>query len=140
MIDTFTPPIVDRGSAAAVVPLAIKVPGEYVDKIQHMTFWSEFSATVLDLGDRAIKRLALALDMPPEIVTGVSGMNHWGAWRVQEEAITLHIEPLALIICHALTRGYLRPALLALGFPAEDVEQLLIGVDPTNLDGATRSE
>lgn len=133
MIDTFTPPIVDRGSAAAVVPLAIKVPGEYVDKVKHLTFWTEFSDTVLALGERAIKRLALSLDMPPEVVTGVSGMNHWGAWRVQEEAITLHIEPLALIICHALTKGYLRPALLALGFPLDEVDQLLIGVDPTNL-------
>ena len=133
MIDTFTPAIVDRGSAAAVVPLAIKVPGEYVDKVKHITFWTEFSDTVLALGERAIKRVALALDMPPEIVTGVSGMNHWGAWRVQEEAITLHIEPLALIICHALTKGYLRPALLAIGHPQEEVDQLLIAVDPTNL-------
>lgn len=133
MIDTFTAPIADRSSAAAVVPLAIKVPGEYVDKVQHLTFWSEFSDTVLALGERAIKRLALALDMPPEVVTGVSGMNHWGAWRVQEEAITLHIEPLALIICHALTKGYLRPALLALGHEPAEVEQLLIGVDATNL-------
>lgn len=133
MIDTFTTPIADRGTAAAVVPLTIKVPGEYVDKVKHITFWSEFSDTVLALGDRAIKRLALALDMPPEIVTGVSGMNHWGAWRVQEEAITLHIEPLALIICHALTKGFLRPALAALGFPLEDVNQILIGVDSTNL-------
>ncbi len=133
MIDTFTPPIADRGSASAVVPLAIKVPGEYVDKVKHITFWTEFSDTVLQLGERAIKRLALALDMPPEIVTGVSGMNHWGAWRVQEEAITLHIEPLARIICHALTKGYLKPALLALGHPADQVDLYLIDVDPTNL-------
>lgn len=76
MIDAFTTPIIDRGSASAVVPLAIKVPGEYVDKVKHLTFWSEFSDTVLGLGERAIKRLALALDMPPEVVTGVSGMNH----------------------------------------------------------------
>jgi hypothetical protein len=133
MIDTMTTPIYDRGIAAAVVPLAIKVPGEYVDKVKHITFWSEFSDTVLALGERAIKRLALALDMPPEVVTGVSGMNHWGAWRVQEEAITLHIEPLALIICHALTKGYLRPALLAMDFDEEEVGQLLMDVDATNL-------
>jgi hypothetical protein len=133
LIDTMTTPIADRGSAAAVVPLTIKVPGEYVDKVKHITFWSEFNDTVLGLGDRAIKRLALALDMPPEIVTGVSGMNHWGAWRVQEEAIVLHIEPLAEVICHALTKGYLRPALLALGFMQIEVEQVLIFHDVTDL-------
>jgi hypothetical protein len=133
MIDTFTPPIVDRGLSSAVVPLTVKMPGEYVDKVRHLTFWSEFSDTVLALGERAIKRLALALDMPPEIITGVSGMNHWGAWRVQEEAITLHIEPLALVICHALTKGYLRPTLLAMGHDPDEVDQLLISVDSTNL-------
>ena len=133
MIETMTVPIADRSSAAAIVPLAIKVPGEYVDKVKHLTFWTEFSDVVLALGERAIKRLALALDMPPEVVTGVSGMNHWGAWRVQEEAITLHIEPLALIICHALTTGYLRPALLAMDFDEAEVGQLLMDVDATNL-------
>ena len=133
LIDTMTTPIADRGSAAAVVPLTIKVPGEYVDKVKHITFWSEFNDTVLGLGERAIKRLALAMDMPPEVVTGVSGMNHWGAWRVQEEAIVLHIEPLAEVICHALTKGYLRPGLLALGFLPMEVEMLLIFHDVTDL-------
>jgi hypothetical protein len=133
LIDTMTTPIADRSSAAAVVPLTVKVPGEYVDKVKHLTFWSEFSDTVLGLGERAIKRLALALDMPPEVVTGVSGMNHWGAWRVQEEAITLHIEPLAEVICHAITKGYLRPGLLALGHAQADVEQVLIFHDVTDL-------
>ena len=133
LIDTMTTPIADRSSAAAVVPLTIKVPGEYVDKVKHITFWSEFSDTVLGLGERAIKRLALAMDMPPEVVTGVSGMNHWGAWRVQEEAIVLHIEPLAEVICHALTKGYLRPGLLAIGHEVADVELVLIHHDVTDL-------
>ena len=133
LIDTMTAPIADRGSAAAVVPLTIKVPGEYVDKVKHITFWSEFSDVILGLGERAIKRLALSMDMPPEVVTGVSGMNHWGAWRVQEEAITLHIEPLAEVICHALTKGYLRPGLLALGFDALEVNVVLIHHDVTDL-------
>lgn len=133
LIDTMTVPIIDRSSAAAVVPLTVKVPGEYVDKVKHITFWSEFSDTVLGLGERAIKRLALALDMPPEVVTGVSGMNHWGAWRVQEEAITLHIEPLAEVICHALTKGYLRPGLLAMGFTEEEVDVVMIHHDVTDL-------
>ena len=66
LFETMTTPIADRSSAAAVVPLTIKVPGEYVDKVQHITFWSEFSDAVLGLGERAIERFALAMDMPPE--------------------------------------------------------------------------
>jgi hypothetical protein len=133
MIESFAPAIVDRGAASAFVPLTIKVPGEYVDKVKHLTFWTEFSDTVLALGERAIKRLALALDLPPEVVTGTGGANHWSAWRVQEEAITLHIKPLANIICHALTQCYLAPALLSVGHAADEVAQFLVSIDPTNL-------
>lgn len=133
LVEGMTTPIGDRGAASAVVPLVATMPGEYVDKVRHITFWSEFSETILGLGERAIKRLSLALDMPPEIITGVSGMNHWGAWRVQEEAITLHIEPLSKVIGHALTKGYFRPGLLAAGHAAEEVNRLLIGHDATNL-------
>lgn len=133
LTDTMTIPIADRGSAAAVVPLAVKVPGEFVDKVRFLTFWSEFSDTVLGLGERAIKRLALAMDIPPEVVTGVSGMNHWGAWRIAEEAIVLHIEPLAEVITHAFTKGYLRPALLALNYSEDEVDLVMIHHDVTNL-------
>jgi hypothetical protein len=133
LIDSMVTPISDRGSAAAVVPLVIKVPGEYVDKITHIKFDTPFDGRVLDLMDGAIKRLALGLDIPPEILTGTSAMNHWGAWQVAEEAITLHIEPLAELIVHALTIGYLRPALMAEGYPREEVEELMLWYDTSDL-------
>jgi hypothetical protein len=126
-------PISDRGSASAVVPLVIRVPGEFVDKITHIKFDTPFDDRVLELMDGAIKRLALGLDIPPEILTGTSGMNHWGAWQVQEESITLHIEPLSEMIAHALTIGYLRPALLAEGFDRTEVEELMVWYDTSDL-------
>jgi hypothetical protein len=115
LVESMTVPIVDRSSAAAVVPLVVRIPGEYVDKIRHLTFATPFDDRVLALQEAAIKRLALGMDIPPEIITGVQGMNHWGAWQVAEEAITLHIEPLSETICHALTVGFLEPALRAEG-------------------------
>jgi hypothetical protein len=60
-------------------------------------------------------------------------MNHWGAWQVQEESITLHIEPLSEMIAHALTIGYLRPALLAEGFDRTEVEELMVWYDTSDL-------
>lgn len=133
LIDAMVAPLEDRGSASAVVPLVIKVPGEFVDKITHISFATPFDDKVIDLLDQAIKRLALGLDIPPEILTGTSGMNHWGAWQVQEESITLHIEPLSEMICHALTIGYVRPALLAEGWDREQVEELMVWYDTSDL-------
>jgi hypothetical protein len=65
--------------------------------------------------ESAIRRLATALDLPSDVLLGVSGMNHWGAAQVEESGIKLHIAPDAETICHALTKGYLTPVLRAEG-------------------------
>lgn len=130
LIETMTVPLTDRGSAAAVVPLVVKVPGELVDKMKHLSFSTPFDGKVTELLDNAIKRLALGLDIPPEILTGTGGMNHWGAWQVAEEAITLHVEPLSETVVHALTIGFLRPALEAEGF---DPDEAMVWYDTANL-------
>jgi hypothetical protein len=133
LIDAMTVPLTDRSSAASVVPLVVKVPGELVDKITHITFATPFDDRVMELTENAIRRLALGLDIPPEILTGTSGMNHWGAWQVAEEAITLHIEPLAETVTHALTLGYLRPALEAEGFSDDEISQVTVWYDTSDL-------
>ena len=130
LIDAMTTPLLDRGSAAAVVPLVVKVPGELVDKIKHLTFATPFDDRVQSLLDQAIKRLALGLDIPPEVLTGTSGMNHWGAWQVAEEAITLHIEPLSETVVHALTVGFLDAALRAEGY---DPGEAMVWYDTADL-------
>lgn len=130
LIDTMTIPLTDRGSAAAVVPLVVKIPGELVDKVKHITFSTPFDDRTRELLDNAIKRLALGLDIPPEILTGTGGMNHWGAWQVAEEAITLHVEPLTEMVTHALTIGFLRPALAAEGY---DPEEAIVWYDTSDL-------
>jgi len=130
LIDAMTTPLIDRGSAAAVVPLVIKVPGDLVDKMKHITFSTPFDDKVLDLMEGAIKRLALGLDIPPEVLTGTGSMNHWGAWQVAEEAITMHIEPLSEVVVNALTIGFLRPALEAEGY---DPSEVMVWYDTTDL-------
>lgn len=110
-----TTPITDRDNASAVVPVTVAIPGEYLDKLKHITFSTPFDDKVQVLLDEAIKRLALGLDMPPEVLTGMAGVNHWTAWQVEDTAITLHVEPPAEIVCNALTEGWLRPALEAEG-------------------------
>ena len=111
LTEAMTVPITNRDSAAGVVPLVLSVPGEYIERLAHITFSTPFDARVTELLKESIKRLALGLDMPPEVLTGMAGVNHWTAWQVEETAITLHIEPNAEIVCNALTEGFLAPAL-----------------------------
>jgi len=120
----------DPASPAAQVPLTLQVPGEFVDKVKHLRFGTDFDSRVMDLLDKAIRRLALGMDMPPEVLTGVGGMNHWGAWQVEETAITLHVEPLAEMVCHGLTEGWLRSVLEAEGF---DPDEAMVWYDASEL-------
>jgi len=107
--------IQDRSSAAAVVPLLLRVPGEWANAVRHIGFSTPFDDRVLDLRENALRRLALGLDVPPEIVLGLGDANHWSAWQIEESAITLHVEPLAEVIVGALTENYLRPLLEDVG-------------------------
>lgn len=105
----------DRSSAEAMVPLMLQVPADLVDKIKHLTFWSELSEHLLPMKTAAIVLLAQSLDIPAEILLGQADSNHWSAWQISEDAISTQIVPVLSRIADALTTGYLRTALELLG-------------------------
>ena len=131
LIETMTTPIHDRDSAAAVVPLTIKVPDEVVDKIQHLDFSTPFDERARDLRDEAIRRLALGLDAPPETLLGMGSANHWSAWQIEESTVKVHIEPVLALICDALTTEYLWPVLEEAG--VENARDYIVWFDTTDL-------
>lgn len=102
-------PIHDPSRPEAVVPVVAMVPDETVDKVNHLKFWSDLDQHAIELRSEAIRRLALGLDMPVEVLLGTAGMNHWGAWQMEESSIKAHIEPLLELVVNALTVGYLQP-------------------------------
>ena len=105
------------GSAAALVPIVIEMPAEAIAAMPEkpIRFESELSEKAKELRDEALRRLSLAMDMPPEVITGTGDTNHWSAWHIEESTVKIHIEPLMNRICHALTKAYLAPALKLLG-------------------------
>lgn len=132
IIETAGIAIEDPGSAAAATPIVVGVPADYIGKVQHMKFGLEWADTVLALRTAAIKRLALALDVPAEILLGLGDTNHWSAWQVEESAIKIHIEPLLTLICDRLTTGLLRPVLEARGL-GEDAADFCIWFETSKL-------
>lgn len=101
------------GTAAGVVPLPIKVPAEFVDKIKHLDFTLKIDEKIIEKRDSAIKRLASQLNVPPEVLLGMGDLNHWNAWAVDETSLKVNVAPDAELIAHALTIGYLQPRLKA---------------------------
>jgi hypothetical protein len=101
----------NRDHASAKVPIVITASAEAIAAVKHMTFWSELDEHAIELRKEAIGRLALGMDVPPEVLQGSSDSNHWSAWQADESAIKAHAEPLLKIITTALGTHYLRPLL-----------------------------
>lgn len=98
----------DRDDASALVPVVLQGPGEHIANVRLIRFDSDLGQQAMGLRQEAIRRLALGLDMPPEVLLGMSDANHWTAWQISESGVGEHVEPLLGIICQALTTGWLR--------------------------------
>lgn len=104
-------PIQDRSNASAIVPIVVTAPGESLEKVQHLTFWTELDDAAIAMREAAVKKLALGLDTPPEVLLGLADVNHWSGWLADEAAVKAHLEPRLSVVTHAITEAYLRPAL-----------------------------
>jgi hypothetical protein len=105
--------ISEPGTASAVIPMPIKVPAEYVDKIKHVDFTLRIDEKIIEKRDSAIRRLASQLNVPSEVLLGMGDLNHWNAWISDETSLKVDVAPDAELICQAITTGYLQPRLKA---------------------------
>jgi hypothetical protein len=131
IIDAMVTPISNRDSAAAVVPILIRMPAGANGKMQYLTFSTPLDEKVQDLREASIRRFATVVDIPAEVLTGTAQANRWNAWKISEDAIKIHLEPLLELICDAFTTQYLWPALRAMG--VRDVERHVIYGDTSDL-------
>ncbi|MFB7337767.1 hypothetical protein ACFC00_40150 [Streptomyces adustus] len=121
-------------SAAATVPIILEVPQDTISEFKLITFESDFDELAIRLREEAIKRFAIGLEMPAEILLGLGDINHWGLWGLTAEAIRLAIEPRLATVCR-----WLRPILEADG--VEDWDRWMVWYDSSPLRvRANRSE
>lgn len=104
-------------SAAALVPIIIRGPAEFIKDIHVVDFATQFDAMVPSLRDNALRRLALGMDSPPEILLGSEASASWSMWQISEAQLRLHLKPFAHLICASLTKGWLLPALEYVDMP-----------------------
>jgi hypothetical protein len=134
LMQTMLTAIRDRADASALVPILLQAPGEHLDKVRHLVFSTPLDEQAIQLRQEAIRRLALGMDMPPEILTGTGEINHWGAWQVEEASIKAHTEPLLHVITDSLTTGYLQPYLEGLdGWDEERARSFTIQADTSSM-------
>lgn len=102
--------IADRESVASVAPV-VATTSKDGGKVEHITFSNPIDERLAEMTDNAIRRLALGMDSPPEVLLGISDSNHWSAWALQEDEIRLVVGPLLATVAHALTVGWLQPSI-----------------------------
>ena len=138
LIDAMTTPIKDEDSASAVVPLIIRGPAELGDRIKQFKFERSFDPALAQRADRVLERIMQGLDVPKDVVTGLANVKYSNALQIDEALYKAHIEPLMLLIVDALTVVYLRPYLIANGYSEQEVKDVCIWFDPSQV--ATRND
>lgn len=131
LVEAMTQPIIDEGTAAAVVPLVVRVDIDDIDKamkhIQILDPTQLYPET--GLRKECIERLAIGLDMPPEVLLGLGDTNHWSAWQVDEQTWKGHLQPVAQQLVDDLTSAFFRPSLRDMG--VADWREYVIAYDAT---------
>lgn len=123
--------LADPGQASSQVPIIIDAPGEHVANFNYQTFATELTGEILELRPAGIRRLAMSLDMPAEILEGMGGSNHWTAWQIEETGYKIHVAPVLDRFGDALTSQYLQPAMAAAG--DQDPSRYVIAFDVTEV-------
>lgn len=119
------------GSAAAMIPMPFRVPGELVDKVKHIDFTVKIDEKIIEKRDSARNRLASLINVPADLLFQAAEVNHWGLWQLEESAIRTYISPDAETIVGGFTRGYLQPRLRAQG--VADWDEWVVWYDTSEL-------
>lgn len=134
------------GTAAAVVPIPMRVPAEFVEKVQHIDFTLKIDDKIIEKRDAARRRLAGIINIPTELLFEAGSINHWGLWQLEESGVKTYLTPDVELIVNAVTRGQLRPRLLARGEDPDVVRRSVVWYDlseivsrPNNVDNVTKA-
>lgn len=132
LMQSMITPIGDEGVAAAVVPLLMRLPSQYIESVKHLIFERAIDPEMANQRQELRRRIATGLDLPAEVLLGLEDLNHWNAWMVDEQTFKSHLEPLVIQICGSLTSSYLRPML---GVTDEMDSDILVWYDASALIG-----
>lgn len=133
LIEAMTTPIADEESASAVVPLLVRGPAESGAGIKYIQFERSFDPGLAQRADRVLDRIMQGIDVPKDVVTGLANVKYSNAVQIDESLYRSHIEPLVLLICDALTVGYLHPHLRAQGVSEDEIPNYLVWYDASDV-------
>lgn len=129
-----TEPIEDPLSPEAVLPLLVRGPADMADNaIKYITLDRPFDEKLINLRENALDRVLNGLDIPKDLVTGLSNVRYSNAQQITESLYKAHVEPMAVLMCEAFTVVRLRPALIARGIDPAKIARTTVWYDASEV-------
>jgi hypothetical protein len=131
---SLTEAIDETDSPSNIIPIIVRGPADLADKAMlKIDLSRDFDETVIQRHEQTLKRVIDGIDVPVDIIKGMANVRYSNAQTISEDMLKAYIEPLIVLICEAFTVGYLRPALMARGFSAEEVAHALVWYDASEV-------
>ena len=124
--------IKDRKSAAARVPIMLRGDKEDIAAMKFFDFSTPFDDQILALRDAAINRVAVAVDMPGAILTGVEDTSQWTGALITQDWVNNYLQALMALACGSLTTGWMHKALTLLQ-GVDDYSDIIVWFDSSGV-------
>lgn len=127
MVTAFGAPIAQPNHPSRYTPYFLFGDNINETKIQKVDLGRTITPQDLELLEIIQGRVATGIDLPPELITGLAQMNHWGTWYIDAAAYRQHVDPPLLLGMDGLTRYIYWPLLRKAGI--EDPSRFVIWRD-----------
>ena len=84
----------DPRNANRIFPIGVEVPHAFKDGIFTLDLTRQVEEWVPEVMERILRQIAIGLDIPAEILTGLADVNHWGQWLIDDSSDSTMSTPL----------------------------------------------
>lgn len=126
--------IKDPGSPGSAMPVPLRIPAQFIDKIVHLAIANSVDPGVIEARANALSNLSKELPAPPEAMEGKSDLNHWNASADSADNVKYYFGSTMEVLAGGLTEFFLWPMLIAGGQTIdEDGGRLVVWYDSSDL-------
>jgi hypothetical protein len=95
LVNAMSAAIKDERHPSAFAPIHVRMRRDLIETVRYITFPRPYDDLIDRKIERAVRRIAGALDIEPELILGLGDSTYWNAWAVSMDTYQAHIAPRA---------------------------------------------
>lgn len=97
-------PIQDPQAASASVPTMLYLEPDEIDMLSKgvVSLATDDPERIDRMEENALRRIAIGIDAPQELILGMGDLNHWQAWLIEKSTYSQHLDPLLVRVLRSL--------------------------------------